>query len=69
MVMIDPETESLWQQLTGEANVGEYTGTPLAVMARYVFPFRTAAESYPDALVLKRDTGHERPCGTNPYER
>ena len=68
MVMFDRRTESLWQQLTGEAIVGAHTGKRLAIVASQVVPFRTVAENYPDALVLGRETGHSRPYGMNPYE-
>ena len=68
MVMFDRPTESLWQQLTGEAIVGEHTGERLAVVQSQVVPFHTVAENYPDALVLGRNTGYKRPYGTNPYE-
>lgn len=69
MVMFDRATESLWQQLTGEGIVGEHTGKRLAVVGSQVVPFETVAANYPRALVLGRDTGHERPYGANPYEQ
>ena len=68
MVMFDRPTESLWQQLTGEAIVGEHTGKRLAVVESQVLPFLTVSENFLAALVLGRDTGHKRPYGTNPYE-
>ncbi len=69
LVMFDRRTDSLWQQLTGEAIVGAHTGKRLAILASQVIPFQTAVENYPDALVLGRDTGHKRPYGANPYEQ
>ena len=68
MVMFDRRTESLWQQLTGEAIVGAHTGKRLDIVTSPVVPFRTASQNYPDALVLGRETGHSRACGINPYE-
>ena len=67
MVMFDRQTESLWQQLTGEAIVGAHTGKRLAIVSSQIVPFRAAAQAFQSARVLGRDTGHRRPYGTNPY--
>jgi hypothetical protein len=67
MVMFDRETESLWQQITGEAIVGDHTGKRLRMMPSQTVPFATAAEQYPGAKVLSRETGYERAYGRNPY--
>ena len=67
MVMFDRRTESLWQQLTGEAIVGTHTGKRLEIVASQVVPFRTVSESLAGARVLTRATGFKREYGTNPY--
>lgn len=67
MVMFDRETDSLWQQLTGEAIVGAHVGQRLRVIASQVAPFRAVSAAFPEARVLGRDTGHERAYGTTPY--
>jgi hypothetical protein len=68
LVMWDDRTESWWQQLTGEAVVGELTGTRLEVLPSQTLSWADFTARYPDADVLSRDTGHDRPYGANPYE-
>ena len=67
MVMFDRETESLWQQITGEAIVGSLTGSQLAIVASQTVSFEMLAEQFPQALVLSRDTGYSRRYSENPY--
>lgn len=67
MVMFDRETESLWQQITGEAIVGVHTGRRLPVIPSQTVPFEIAAQQYPAAKVLSRNTGFKRQYGKNPY--
>ncbi|MBM3813061.1 MAG: DUF3179 domain-containing protein [Acidimicrobiia bacterium] len=69
MVMYDRQTDSLWQQITGEAIVGELTGKTLTILPSQTVSFETFAAGYPQGKVLNRDTGHMRPYGQNPYER
>ena len=67
LVMYDRETESLWQQLTGEAIVGALTGEALEVLPAQLVSFAQFREAHPEAPVLSRETGHARPYGRNPY--
>ncbi len=67
LVMYDRQTESWWQQATGEAIVGELTGTKLTFVPQTTLAWRTARETYPNLQVLSRNTGHDRPYGRNPY--
>lgn len=67
MIMFDRKTESLWQQFTGEAIVGEYTGTQLEVIPSQIVSYEQFKESYPGGEVLSKDTGHQRNYGQNPY--
>ncbi len=67
MVMFDRQTDSLWQQLNGEAIVGTYTGRSLQVVSSQVVPFGEVERNYPNAKVLSRETGHQREYGRNPY--
>jgi Protein of unknown function (DUF3179) len=67
MVMYDRQTESWWQQFTGEGIVGVYTGTLLDIVPSQVVGFGQFAERYPDGLVMSRDTGYARSYGSNPY--
>lgn len=67
LVMYDRKTESLWQQLDGQAIVGDRTGETLDRVPSQIVSFQQFAEAYPDSEVLSRDTGHDRPYGQNPY--
>ena len=67
LVMYDRQTQSLWPQLTGLASVGAMTGTQLEAIPMGVLGWEQFADAHPDALVLTRDTGHDRAYGSNPY--
>ena len=67
LLMWDDVTESWWQQSTGEAIVGTYTGWRLAFLPMAISSFDTYRESYPDGPVLTEETGHNRRYGSNPY--
>ena len=67
LVMYDRQTESWWQQASGEAIVGELTGTELEFVSANTLGWETARELYPDLRVLSRDTGFARRYGQNPY--
>jgi hypothetical protein len=56
-VMWDRQTESWWQQITGEAIVGDLTGTKLTFIPAQVLAFEDFTQAFPDGLVLSRDTG------------
>ena len=67
LVMFDDETESFWQQITGEAIVGVRTGTSLELLPSSIVSWQDFRTSFPDGLVLSQDTGFSRPYGQNPY--
>ena len=67
LIMFDRASESWWQQLTGEALVGDYAGTLLEIVPSQVISFGSFTERYPDGLVMSRDTGVNRQYGVNPY--
>jgi hypothetical protein len=67
LIMYDRQTESWWQQATGEAIVGEFTGRRLAFVPAIIMAWDEFASSFPDAIVLSRDTGFARAYGRNPY--
>lgn len=67
LIMWDRQTESWWQQLTGEAIVGELTGSQLKLLPSSIISWQDFKTAYPDAAVLSRDTGHRRDYGQNPY--
>ncbi len=67
LVMWDRQTESWWQQLTGEGIVGAYAGYQLDFVPAQLVSWGDFKSSFPDADVLSRDTGHQRSYGRNPY--
>jgi len=67
LVMYDRQTETWWQQATGEAIVGELTGTRLVFLPAQIVSLAQFAAEHPDGDVLSRDTGHSRDYGRNPY--
>jgi hypothetical protein len=67
LVMYDRVTESLWQQLTGEAIVGDMVGAQLTFLPAPLVSFADYAAAYPDGTVLSRETGYTRSYGRNPY--
>ncbi len=67
MIMYDRTTESLWQQFSGEALVGDLTGDILTIIPSQLISFDQFREAFPEAEVLSRETGHRRNYGQNPY--
>lgn len=67
LIMWDRQTQSWWQQATGEAIVGALAGKQLKFLAAAIVPWGQFRDAHSDALVLSRDTGHSRPYGDNPY--
>ena len=67
LVMYDRQTESLWPQLTGQAALGVLTGTTLRAIPIGTVAWRDFRAAHPDAWVLSRNTGYDRPYGRNPY--
>jgi hypothetical protein len=67
LVMYDRQSESWWQQATGDAIVGERTGAKLRLVPQTTLAWRTARQTFPGLRVLSRDTGHRRDYGRNPY--
>ncbi|MCC5942846.1 MAG: DUF3179 domain-containing protein [Balneolaceae bacterium] len=67
MIMYDRETESLWQQFSGEALVSVYTGDFLKIVPSQLISFEQFRQAHPEAPVLSRETGHRRNYGENPY--
>lgn len=67
LVMWDRQTESWWQQFSGDAIVGELTGAHLTFLPAQVVSWDAFRQTYPDGDVLSRDTGFSRAYGSNPY--
>jgi hypothetical protein len=67
MVMWDRQTESWWQQFTGEALVGELTGAELTWLPSMLISYEEFFTTYPDGWILSTETGHDMEYGMNPY--
>lgn len=67
LVMYDRAADSYWSQVTGEAIVGERTGTKLSVLPADTMPLRVFKERSPGGKVLTTDTGHRRDYTEDPY--
>jgi len=67
LLMYDRQTETWWQQATGEGVVGLHAARRLELYPVMMLPWGAASSRYADASVLSRDTGHSRSYGTNPY--
>ena len=65
--MWDRKTESWWQQITGEAIVGELAGKRLRFIPAPIVSWSDFRNSNPDGLVLSLETGFERNYRTSPY--
>jgi hypothetical protein len=65
--MYDRQTRSWWQQFTGEAIVGQLTGTQLEFLPSQIIAWSDFKANHPDAQVLSRETGFSRAYGRNPY--
>lgn len=68
LVMWDDATTSLWQQITGEALVGDFAGTSLESLPTSIVSFGQFAENFPDGASLAAESGFGRGTyGINPY--
>jgi len=68
LIMYDRQTETWWQQATGEGLIGRYAGRQLTLLPAPVMSWADVKEQVPDVLVLSQDTGHPRRYGDNPYQ-
>lgn len=67
LLMYDRQTETWWQQATGEGLIGEFTNTQLEFVPAALISWRDFKDAYPEGQVLSRETGHIRNYGRNPY--
>lgn len=63
----DPDDESLWSQVLGEAVLGKSTGVKLDVLTSDTVLYGNWIEKWPDTKVLSKDTGAIRTYGRDPY--
>ncbi len=64
LIMWDDQTQSLWQQLTGEGIVGAHTGTLLDIVPSQLVGYEAFKNQYPHGEVLSTQG---RFYGSNPY--
>jgi len=67
LVMYDRDTESWWQQFSGEAIVGELAGKKLDQLPVRISSWQEFRREHATSLVLNRNTGFVRDYGQNPY--
>jgi hypothetical protein len=63
MVLFDRNTETWWQQLTGEAIVGEMHGKTLERYPSVILPYKEYKTNYPNGIVLNPKTGFKHKYG------
>ena len=71
MVMLDRNTETLWQQLMGVAIVGELDKMELDILPSLIISVEEFFNRYPQGEILSKQTGfaeNEKHYGTNPYK-
>ncbi len=67
LIMYDRQTETWWQQATGDAIAGEYTGSQLTFYPAAIISWADFKDQYPNGDVLSKETGYNRSYGRNPY--
>ena len=67
LIMYDRQTESLWEQITGEAIVGEQFGKRLKQIPMSGMRWSQFKQEFPNGKVLSRDTGFSRNYDRYPY--
>ncbi len=67
LIMYDRQTETWWQQATGEAIAGEHAGKQLKFYPAQIISWEEFRLHYPHGQVLSRETGFSRRYGQNPY--
>ncbi|MCK5703822.1 MAG: DUF3179 domain-containing protein [Cyclobacteriaceae bacterium] len=69
MVMWDKQTETWWQQLTGEGLVGELSGEMLNFLPSLIISVEEFFSSYPDGKIMlsHKQNNYGRTYGSNPY--
>ena len=67
LVMYDRQSETWWQQFTGEAIVGKHTGRSLKMIPSRVVAYADFRKRHPEGDVLIPAKESRRPYGRNPY--
>lgn len=67
MLMYDRQTHSLWAHFGGEALGGSLEGERLEIIPSSIVSWSEFQETYPEGIVLSRETSYDRDYGQNPY--
>ena len=67
LIMWDRQTESWWQQFTGEAIIGDLAGKKLTFLSSSIIAWKDFRTANPSGKILDQETGFDRPYGNNPY--
>ncbi len=67
LIMWDRQTETWWQQATGEGIVGRHAGVQLQALPMSVLAYGDFKRSFPDADILTEETDFNYIYGSNPY--
>ena len=67
LIMWDRQTETWWQQFTGDGIVGDLAGKRLKFLPATIVAYADFKAAHPEGKVLSRDTGFSRDYGNNPY--
>lgn len=67
LIMYDRQTETWWQQATGEGIAGDYAGAQLTFYPASIVSWADFKAAYPNGTALSRETGYSRNYGANPY--
>lgn len=67
LIMYDRQSESWWQQFTGQALVGSYVGQSLTKIPSWIESWGQFKSAFPDGLVL--DNPRMAGYGLNPYPK
>ena len=67
LIMYDRQTESWWQQFSGEAIVGQMTGQSLKLVPARLESFALFKQRHPQGQVLVPENSSLRDYGRNPY--
>jgi hypothetical protein len=67
LIMYDRQTETWWQQASGDGIAGEFAGRRLTFLPALIIGWADFKTAHPQGKVLSRDTGFRRDYGRNPY--
>lgn len=72
MVMYDKQTESWWQQISGQSIAGQLAGAELELIPSLIISVDEFFNAYPDGMIMSKETKYEEFYdfyGTNPYKK